>query len=110
MGNLIDRVSWFWLVKLKKYFQLSLFCVFSLLSIMLVLAEISIFTHIDLNVLGHILRADYGFVNTQVVSLVPMVYIAVCTFYGLFHIKFAGLYGFYAHQHTDSPSLMFGSM
>lgn len=64
MGNLIDRMSWFWLVRLKKYYQLSLFFIFTLLSMILVLAEISIFTHIDLNVLGHILRADYGFINT----------------------------------------------
>ena len=37
----------------------------------------------------------------------PMLFIAVAVYVGLFNIKLAGFFGLYSHHQTDAPSLLF---
>jgi hypothetical protein len=95
---------------LKKNYLVFLFVLFTALSGTVLLGEISIFTHVDLNILGHLLKGEYGLFEVQFYVLMPLTYISFGAYYGLFHIRLAGLYGLYDHHHTDAPSLMFGSI
>jgi len=65
-------------------------------SIIVLLGEISIFSGYRLiNILGFFLNKDENFTGTWFLSLMPICYLAVCVYYGLFHMKLAGLFGFY---------------
>ncbi|CAD8073309.1 unnamed protein product [Paramecium sonneborni] len=108
-GHYIDILQWLWYTKIKKAYLLSLCVIFSILSSIVILSEISCFTEFDFNILSRIIKVN-GFIQTQISILIPLMYISFCAFYGLFHINFAGMYGFYNHQQTDAPSLMFGSI
>jgi hypothetical protein len=78
---------------------------FAGLSCIVLLGEISIFTHIDINILGHLLKGEYGLISIQVkliefkclkfFVLMPLTYLSFGAYYGLFHIRLAGLYGLY---------------
>jgi hypothetical protein len=65
-GKIVDTLSWCWYTKLKRVYLVSLFAVFTLLSLIVLLGEISIFTHVDINILAHLLQDDYGFIRVQV--------------------------------------------
>jgi len=41
--------------------------------------------------------------------LVPLFYISLCVFYGLFKLKLAGYYALYK-EHTDAPTLIFHAL
>ena len=66
LGNCLDTLSWCWYTKIKKAYLVSLSIIFTTLSVVVLLGEISIFTHVDLNVFGHLLKDDFGFVRVQV--------------------------------------------
>ena len=72
MGKIVDTLSWCWYTKLKKIYLVSLFILFTTLSIGVLLGEISIFTNVDLNIFAHMLKDDYGFLRVQVICFLTV--------------------------------------
>ncbi len=57
LGGLIDKIIWFWYVKLKKSYLLCLSFIFGILSILVLLGEFSIFTKItELSIFGMVIH------------------------------------------------------
>ncbi|EGR30759.1 lmbr1-like conserved region family protein, putative [Ichthyophthirius multifiliis] len=46
----------------------------------------------------------------DILVLIPLIYISICVYYGLFKVKIFGLFGLYKYHQTDAPSLMFYSI
>ncbi|KAM3130152.1 hypothetical protein pb186bvf_017755 [Paramecium bursaria] len=103
-------ITYKWNTKYRALYLKAMSIIFFTFSLIIILGEISIFTKYDWNLIAHIMSKEYSFWTIQILTLIPLMYMSFCTFYGLFRINFAGMYGFYKHQQTDAPSLMFGSM
>lgn len=63
-----------------------------------------------INVFDFLVSPKASYWETQLVIFIPLTYITFCVYYGLFHMKIGGLFGFYKNHHTDGTSLMFGSI
>ena len=87
----------------------------SLLSIMLLLSEMTMFAEgINLSIFGYIIEnitdnnnksGEYGYL-VLIITIIPFIYLLNTTMYSLFHLKLSGIYGIYKNKHTDAESLL----
>ncbi|KRX05262.1 hypothetical protein PPERSA_00563 [Pseudocohnilembus persalinus] len=110
-GSFIDKLVWFWYTKMFKIYHMLFFGIFAVFSIIVLLGELSIFfEQNNLSIFAQLVNQKISYFMTQVFTLIPLLYITFCVYYGLFNIKIKGFFGFYSNHNTDSTSLMFGSI
>ncbi len=110
IGQLLDKASWLWHVRMRHMFSLFLLALFLVCSTLVFLGELSTFTTKEISIFYLLLDAQEGFFSIQFFALIPLTYITLCVYYSLFNVKLAGFFGFYNDHNTDAPSLLFGSM
>jgi hypothetical protein len=77
-----------------------------LFSLIIIVAEMTIFLNINLSLFGILINKSPYFYNTMTFTILPFVYLINTTLYSLFHLKLSGVYGVYKNKHTDSESLL----
>ncbi|CAD8085596.1 unnamed protein product [Paramecium primaurelia] len=112
-SKMIYKISIIWNLKLRKYYCVVLAITYALLSLFILFCELITFvakTNKELNPYYLLLSSINRYYLTELVLLLPLLYMMFCTYYGLFAMKISGLISFNKHHHTDAPSLMFGSI
>lgn len=79
--------------------------IFAVFSLFVVLGEITLFTTTPVGVFPLAFEEDHGPVGTQILCLIPLLYIVLCTYLALFRLKLKGRYGLYQNNHTDPSNL-----
>ena len=105
----LELIEWFWLTKLKPLFYRALAICFLLMSILTFLGETTLFLELPIGIYPLMFREDNGIVVTQMLCVVPLFYIILCTYFGLFNLKLSGWYGLYPNNHTDSSNLVWSA-
>eukprot|EP00357_Protocruzia_adherens_P032760 CAMPEP_0115037046 /NCGR_PEP_ID=MMETSP0216-20121206/42528_1 /TAXON_ID=223996 /ORGANISM="Protocruzia adherens, Strain Boccale" /LENGTH=608 /DNA_ID=CAMNT_0002417077 /DNA_START=118 /DNA_END=1940 /DNA_ORIENTATION=+ len=114
IGYFTDILTWWWYHRVKLIVFRILAIVCGLMSISIVLSEITLFTDVNLSVFSYLV-GDYkpgdepNFYWVQFWALVGLTYICYCTYFGLFKVKIGGVFGLYPHQQTDPSSLLFSA-
>lgn len=106
----LEVIEWFWLTKLRPFLYRVLAIVFSIMSILIILGEITLFLDFPIGLFPLMFKTDNGITLTQVLCALPLSYIILCTYFGLFNLKLSGWYGLYPNNHTDSSSLVWSSL
>lgn len=83
---------------------LAVLCCF--VSVLVVLGEVTLFRPEAIGVLPLLFKSSYGEFGTQMLCILPLLYMSFCTYYGLFQLKLTGFYGLYRHNLTDSVHLL----
>ena len=86
---------------------LSVFCL--LFSLLVILGEVTLFIDMPVGLIPLMFRYDYGLLSMQMLCLILLTYILVCSYIGLFRLKLKGKYGLYKNNHTDPGNLCWGS-
>lgn len=76
-----------------------------LLSLALLYAEFSNFVKINFSMFNWILDKDLGFLVSYFLMSIPLGYMLICTYFGLFSVKLASWYELYK-GHTDPVSML----
>ena len=79
------------------------------MSLLTFLGETTLFIEVPLGVFPLMFTEDYGIVFTQLLCVLPLSYIILCTYFGLFNLKLSGWYGLYPNNHTDSSNLVWSA-
>lgn len=108
-GLILDKLTWIYAVKVEDNLRKFLAFFTAFLSILTIFSELAIFTGYKINLMQYLFYEHQSFVLNQIFVLIPLVYVTFVIYEGLFSLNFAGLYAFHK-RHTDSPSLLFGSM
>ena len=105
-GSLIDKAMFYWytLVKPKVFAVVAL--IVMIMSIQLVGGEMIIlfkfhFTLFDLLPIGKLL--------SYTLSILFLLYMSLCIYYGLFNLKLTSFYELHANQQTDPFSLLYSA-
>jgi hypothetical protein len=75
------------------------------LSIALLYAEFTNFIKIDFSLFNWIFEKDLGFFLTYLLMFIPLFYMLICTYFGLFSVKLASWYELYK-GHSDPVSMI----
>ena len=106
--RLLMRLQYYWYVHIKPKSFLCLAFICALASIMILMIEIASF--IVGEKFSDLLAVDIdNFAEAYTVSFLPLFYIALCTFFGLFSMKFSYFFALRWNHHTDPASLLFGA-
>lgn len=103
-------MTWLWHIKIKTSIFLVIALVVIILSITIVAGEMTILFQMEYSVFGDFIQTSAGLMSANIVSLVLLIYLAMCTYYGLFHLRLTSIYEFHPHQQTDSFSLIYSAM
>lgn len=90
----------------KSAFLKTLGCVLFILSILMVVAEMTIFLEVNLSVFGIMINKSDNFYSIITLTMIPLIYLINTTMYSLFHLKLSGVYGVYNNKQTDSESMI----
>ena len=101
--------DWLWYTRLKPLLCRSLGVVFYIMSILVVLGEITLFTDIPIGLIPLLYTSDHGPIINQIFASLPLMYIIICTYYALFSLKLTGFYGLYPHNQTDPSNLVWSA-
>lgn len=63
-GSVVDKLIWLWYIKVKKYLMFVLGIICPIISLIILLSEISIFAEMDINILNHLISDQEGFLTT----------------------------------------------
>ena len=107
----IGYLIWVWYAYLQQTVYFFLGMLFTLFSFLVVIGQIAIFWHMNPkeSIIMSFFSKTAGVVSTNFAILVPLCYISICCFYGLFKIKIWGLYSIRGNRQTDAFSLIFCS-
>ena len=105
----IEVVEWFWLTSMRPVLFRILGVVFTVLSVLIVLGESTLFLNEPIGVFPLLFKKSYGITLTQLYCVIPLSYIILCTYFGLFNLKLSGWYGLYGNNHTDSSNLVWSA-
>lgn len=107
----MDTAKWLWHCKIVPLLNPAFAVLFSLFTVAVVVAELSIFLPFltVLNPFSHVTNFEH-FIPLDCSLMLVMAYIVFCVYYSLFKLKFAGYYGLYWNRQTDASSLMFFAM
>lgn len=75
----------------------------------MVLGESTLFIDATVSLFPFIFQYRYGEVETQLICLVPLLYIVFSTYIPLFQLKLKGGYGLYKNNHTDPANLIWSA-
>ena len=78
-----------WKAHLVQWFYLLLSILTAFASLLLVIGEASLFVDSPVTGLPLLFQNSYGFVGTQILCLIPLLYVILCTEIGFFNIKFS---------------------
>jgi len=85
--------------------------VFIAFSILIFFAEVFNFVDFDIYNVETLVKSGGGaLAKSQLLCLIPLIYIATCVYSGIFNMKLAGCRNLYQNQQTDAPSLIFASL
>lgn len=107
--NFIEHVLWIWHVKLQPLCFVLLALVAILLSGMIVIAEMSILFKWNFTIFEDLFKQNLGLITANLISLVLLGYLSMCTYYGLFHLRFFSFYAMHPHRQTDAYSLIYSA-
>ena len=82
---------------------------FALMSLAVVVGESTLFIDATVSVFPLVLEYRFGEVETQILCLVPLLYIVFSTYVPLFQLKLQGRYGLYSHNHTDPGNMIWSA-
>lgn len=100
------RLQFYWYVHIKPKSFLVLAGICALSSVLILAIEIASF--IVGEKFSDFMAVDIAnFAEAYTVSFLPLFYIAMCTFYGLFSMKFSYFFALRWDHHTDPSSLLF---
>ena len=99
------KFTYGYLVNIHPYI-LKIFSVLTaILSLMLLYAEFTNFINIKDSLFNWIFNQDLGYFPTYILLFVPLFYMVVCTYFGLFSVKLASWYELYK-GHSDPVSML----
>lgn len=107
--RLREITEWLWYTRVKPLVCRSLAVCFGIMSVLVVLGEITLFTDIPIGLIPLLYTEDHGPVMNQIFVSIPLVYIILCTYYALFSLKLTGWYGLYPHNQTDPSNLVWSA-
>lgn len=107
--RLREIFEWLWYTRLEPFFCRILSIVCLVFSLLIILGEVTLFIDIPVGLFPLIFQNNYGPLGTQVLCLIPLTYILVCSYIGLFRLKLKGRYGLYKNNHTDPGNLCWSS-
>jgi len=104
--RLVMKLQYFWYVHLRPLSLLSLAVLCTVFSCVAILMEIGSF--VEGERFSDILTVNIKtFAEAYMVSFVPLCYMSLCTFYGLFSMKLSYFFALRWNHHTDPSSLLF---
>jgi hypothetical protein len=109
LARQIEVVEWFWLTRAKPVLFKVLAIVFFVLSVLVIVGECTIFLDTPVGVFPLLFKTAHGITLTQLYCVVPLMYIILCTYFGLFNLKLSGWYGLYGNNHTDPSNLVWSA-
>lgn len=101
----LKKISYFYYVTIHPIFLKFMAVLTALLTCMLLYAEFTNFINIENSLFNWIFEKDLGYFVTYILMFVPLFYMLVCTYYGLFSVKVASWYELYV-GHTDPVSMI----
>lgn len=108
VGNFVmqrEKMEWMWLTRIKPFLCRILGIFFTMMSILIIIGETTLFLTAPIGLFPIMFHSDHGINNTQILCLIPLLYILLCTQFGLFNLKLPGWYGLYPNNHTDSSNM-----
>lgn len=109
LARQIEVVEWMWLTRIKPVTYRILGLVFLFLSVLVILGECTLFIETPLALFPLLFDKAHGITLTQLYCVVPLLYIILCTYFGLFNLKLSGWYGLYGNNHTDPSNLVWSA-
>lgn len=104
-----EILEWLWYTRAKPMLCRTLAVCFYIMSVLVVLGEITLFTDIPVGLIPLMFREDHGPIMNQIFVSIPLLYIIICTYYALFSLKLTGWYGLYPHNQTDPSNLVWSA-
>lgn len=105
LAGVLNTVEWLWLTRVKPVLCRGLSLVFSLMSLLVVLGEVTLFIDVPIGLFPMMFYEPHGPILTQCLVVIPLGYILLCTHSSLFYLKLQGFYGLYPHNMTDASNL-----
>ncbi len=112
-GLLLDKLEWFWEIKLWPIISKVLGVLFGLLSIIIIMSEgsLGLPSTYDKSVFHFFKNLSSGtYAHAMVHTLLLMGYLCFCTFYGIFNFKVSGFYGLYPYHQTEPSNLVYSAL
>ncbi|OMJ72452.1 hypothetical protein SteCoe_29108 [Stentor coeruleus] len=109
LARLREINEWYWLTRIKPCLFRTLGLLFIIMSILVILGEATLFLEFPIGVFPLMFRESYGDYGTQFLCMIPLSYIILCTFFGIFNLKLSGWYGLYPNNHTDPSNLVWSA-
>jgi hypothetical protein len=102
-------LQWWWYTRIELVVSRTMAALATLLSIVLLWSELTFqFTSPMLSVFAWALRgASVSYTLTELVCLVSVIYMCVCTYTSLLQVKVFNMYAVVGHHQTDAASLLF---
>eukprot|EP00658_Telonema_sp_P-2_P008652 TRINITY_DN1326_c0_g1_i3.p1 TRINITY_DN1326_c0_g1~~TRINITY_DN1326_c0_g1_i3.p1 ORF type:complete len:377 (-),score=75.61 TRINITY_DN1326_c0_g1_i3:296-1426(-) len=111
IGSTIERANYLWKVRLRGPVKRCMVVLTTVLSLGIAWLEITIpipSTTARLSWLYYLVHSTSG-MGVQILSMIPFVYMALCTYYSLFCLKVFNFYALHGNQQTEGPSLLFNA-
>lgn len=104
--NVLSSILVFWMryLRARLYRAYGFSC--AVLSFVIVLGQLTMFSQRSLSLLALLFRSQHGFMFTQVFCMVPLGYMVLTAFWSILRLRIAGWYGLYPGQNTDAGSLL----
>lgn len=101
-----EVLEWVWHTRLNPILYRLCALISAILSIFVVLGEITLFIPTPVGVFPLMFESDHGNFGTQVLCSIPLMYILAAAYYSLFSLRMPGFYGIYGDNHTDPSNLL----
>jgi len=95
LGAFYDKLMWFWYVKLRAKVYFVIFLLAMVMSLLVVLGEVTLFTNVANGVFEAVLGGQPDFYRTQIACLVPLLFITLVVYDSLFQLKITGFFGLF---------------
>ena len=106
--RLYYMLEYCWKAHLLRWFYLLAAVLTAIASILLVLGETTLFIDEPITGIPLLFTSNHGFIGTQILSLLPLLYLLLCTEIGFFRIKFSVSKSLF-RRHSESSSLIWTS-
>ena len=106
MARTIEILEWYWYLTIKPLLCKIVSMLLWNMSILIILGESTLFIGFPVGVFPLMFQQDYGIIISQLLCLIPLIYIVICTYYGIFQLKLPGWYGLYP-KNTEASSLIY---
>ncbi len=108
-------LQYLYLAYFKPLVTLIMAVVFTILSAVIIFAEIANTFDFKDNLIYNLItatetNANNSFILFNIVNLLPLLYLVYATNYGLFQLKVSNIYALHRNHHTDPSCLLFSGM